>query len=108
MSRTYRRRNATYNYDSVLRVRVATGPYRWTYDRVAVSPKSVEGKRALAQYHSDAGFGDYRHACPPHWYRNYLNRRSARRDEQELHRWRKDAEREVMLPRRVREARWYW
>lgn len=108
MSRTYRRVKARYNHDNVLRVNVWSGPYRWSFTKVRMSEKSPEGKRALAHYHSDAGFGDYRHACPPHWYRHFLNRRADRREEREVQRWWRDPQHEVLLPRRVREARWYW
>jgi hypothetical protein len=105
MSRTYRRRNARYNLTWVLR------NYTWInghQQRFVLDPNSREGKKALAQYFSDAGFGDYAHATAPHWYRRYLNHRADRREEMELHCWRSNPDREVVLPRRVRDAGWYW
>jgi len=105
MSRTYRRRNARYNLDWIL------CDYRWDngfLQRFALDLDSREGKKALARYSSDAGFGDYGHATAPRWYRRYLNHRADRREEQELHRWRKKPDREVVLPRRVSDAGWYW
>ena len=105
MSRTYRRRNARYNLGWVLR------EYTWTngfLQRFVLNPKSLEGKKALARYFSDAGFGDYSHATAPQWYRRYLNHRADRREERELHRWRQRPDHEVVLPCRVSDAGWYW
>ena len=105
MSRTYRRRNARYNLGWVLH-KVSR---RFNFpQRQRLDPKSPAGKKALARYYSDAGFGGYDHATPPHWYRRYLNHCADRREEQDLHRWRRDPAREVVLPRRVRDASWYW
>ena len=73
-----------------------------------IDPKSREGKKALARYFSDSGFGDYSHATAPHWYRRYLNHRADRREEAEMRRWRKNPDRDVVLPRRVSDAGWYW
>lgn len=105
MSRTYRRRNARYNLNWVLR------NYTWInghQQRFDLDAKSREGKKALAHYFSDAGFGDYAHATAPHWYRRYLNHRADRREEMELHRWRCNTDRDVVLPCRVNDASWYW
>lgn len=106
MSRTLRRVNARYNYDWVLRTPVGSSDYCWTY--VSIPAKSREGRKALARYHSDAGFGDYWHATPPRWYRHQRNRRADRREALELHRWWRDPDREVVLLPRVRDASWYW
>jgi hypothetical protein len=105
MSRTYRRRHACHNLDWVLR------EYIWSnglMQRTVLDPHSQAGKKALAKYYSDAGFGDYGHATAPHWYRRYLNHRSDRREAQEMNRWLKNSEHEVLLPRRVSDASWYW
>ncbi|MDR0716024.1 MAG: hypothetical protein LBF50_01235 [Azoarcus sp.] len=105
MSRTYRRRHARYNLDWVL------SDYAWInghLQRVGIDPRSREGKKVLARYFSDASFGDYAHAAPPHWYRRYLNHRADRREEAELQRWRRNPDREIVLPRRVSDAGWYW
>lgn len=105
MSRTYRRRNAKYNLGWVLH----KFNRRFGFQQLhRLDPKMPAGKKALAHYYSDAGFGDYAHATPPHWYRRHLNHRADRREEQELHRWRRDPAREVVLPRRVRNASCYW
>lgn len=105
MSRTYRRCNARYNLDLVLRDTTWINGYK---QRTVIDPNSREGKKALAHYFSDAGFGDYSHATAPHWYRRYLNHRADRREEMELHRWHKNPDRDVVLPRRVSDAGWYW
>lgn len=85
--------------------------YTWTsgyQKRIVLDPRSREGKKALAHYFSDGGFGDYSHATAPQWYRRYLNHRADRREEMELNRWRKNPDHEVALPRRVSDAGWYW
>jgi hypothetical protein len=105
MSRTYRRRNARYNLGWVLAEITCTNG---CLNRTDLDPRSYEGRKALARYFSDSGFGDYGHATAPRWYRRYLNHRSDRREEAELHRWRKNPSREVLLQRRVSDARWYW
>jgi len=105
MSRTYRRRNARYNLTWVLRTTTWINGHQ---QRFVLDPNSQEGKKALAHYFSDAGFGDYAHATAPHWYRRYLNHRTDRREEMELHRWRSNPDWEVALPRRVKNASWYW
>ncbi len=105
MSRTRRRRAATFGLYWVLR------DYRWvngSLQPIQVDPHSAKGRKDLARYHSDAGFGDYSHASAPRWYRRSLNHRDDRREEQELHRWRRNPQHEVVLPRRGRDASWYW
>lgn len=105
MSRTYRRRKVPLVLIWVLR------DYTWINGHIqsrAIDPTSPEGRKALARYHSDSGFGDYGHACPPRGYRRMLNRQADRREEQALHRWRKNPEHEVVLPRRVSNARYFW
>jgi len=105
MSRTFRRRNTRHNLAWVLRSTTWINGHQQRFD---LDPKSHEGKKALAYYFSDAGFGDYAHATAPHWYRRYLNHRADRCEEMELHRWRSDPDRDVVLPRRVKDAGWYW
>lgn len=105
MSRTYRRRNARHNLNWVLRSTIWINGHQ---QRFNLDPNSKEGKKALAHYFSDAGFGDYAHATAPHWYRRYLNHRADRREEKELQRWRSNPDRDVVLPRRVWDASWYW
>ena len=105
MSRTYRRRKMP----QILVWQLTA----WTFEhgfsqRYTLDPKSPEGMRVLARYHSDCGWGDYSHACPPRGYRRMLNRQFDHREEKELHRWRKNPDYEVLKPRRIRNAGWYW
>ncbi len=103
MSNTIRRKHHVYNY------------YRWVLRDYAfggmptkcVSKKSSEGRKRLAVYHSDAGFGDYGHASPPHWYRRYMNKRMSYKEKQVVKRALK-SDFEATLEKRVRNASWYW
>lgn len=107
MSRTYRRKNARYNLDWVLRetVRVA-GSFQYTY----VDRHSSKGKKAMARYFSEAGCGSYGHGTAPHWYRRYLNHQADRREEQWLHQWLRnpEADRELVFLPRVKDASNFW
>ena len=105
MSRTTRRLNARYNLHWVLR---DTPWIDGQWQRFVLDPNSRAGKKALARYFSDAGLGDTAHATAPRWYRRSLNHSADRREEQERHRWRKNPDHEVVLPRRVSDASGYW
>lgn len=109
MSRTVRRKKFRYNYGWVLRdYEIVPDEASFRLKRITLDRHSREGRKRIARYHSDHGFGDYAHATAPRWYRRRLNRRNDRREEQALHRWRRNPDCEpVLLPRR-REASWYW
>jgi len=118
MARTFRRKKATYNYGWLLRDSVfvhSSEDGEWTgYGRylkhIKIDQHSPKGKRKLANYHSDAGFGQYGHGSAPHWYRRMLNNKASGLEQQHLHRWKKlgDDLYEVPKPTRVRDAGWYW
>lgn len=107
MARTYRRKNVPrhmiwtlYTYE--------LEPDTDSCRRSVLDVNSREGRKQVALYRADSGFGDYAHACPPRWYRRQLNRRDARLEEQDLHRWLKDPDHEVLPRRWGRDARWFW
>lgn len=63
MSRTYRRRGARHDYDWVLR------DHRWVdcvLVRSWINPRSKEGRRAIARFHSNA-FWTLK-STAPRWY----------------------------------------
>ena len=106
MARTIRRKNVKYHYDWVLTETVRTsGMYGY---RVRVDQHSKAGKKLLAEYHSDSGFGDYSHMSPPHWYRRYRNKVATSKEKQHIIKYLKDPEYEVPKPVRVGDASWYW
>lgn len=109
MARTIRRRKAKFNYSQWVLcdlVRDPGGFFQW----VDIDRHSTEGRRKLARYHGDAGFGDYGHACPPHWYRRARNKSASNQEKQRIHRWKKLGDEQYEVPRsvRVRDASWYW
>ena len=120
MARTFRRKNTIYNLDRVLSEVVRINPNSLWDERVSLDRHSTAGKKKLAVYHSDAGFGDYGHASAPHWYRRMRNKLANRREKQYLCRWIKsgtylpDSEGgdqqfyELPKPVRVSDAGWYW
>lgn len=107
MSRTIRRKSTAYNLNWALRDYVwdeAAGHFK----RMHIDRHSAEGKKLLAKYHSDHGFGDYAHACPPRWYRRILNRKASMKEKQHMHRWVRNPDFEVPKPVRVSDADRYW
>jgi hypothetical protein len=106
MSRTKRRLGARHHYAWVLRDWVWHG--NGFLVRGSLDPRSIEGRKLLARYHSDAGFGDYQHKSPPHWYRRWLNKRADNEEQRELYRWHKNQEHEVPSRRRAKDASWFW
>lgn len=66
MSRTYRRRGERHDYDWVLRdsrwINGVLTPFR-------IDPRSREGRRAIARFHSDA-YWTLR-STAPRWYRRF-------------------------------------
>lgn len=72
--------------------------YRLVHEREHYDPRSKEGKKAIAKYHSDAGIGDL-------WYKSHagyaklLERRGIRRDcELALHRYFNGIDEECVVP----------
>ena len=107
MSRTVRRKQAKYHYCWVLRDWMFVNGF---IQRITISPYSKAGKKAIAEFHADHGFGDYSHMSPPHWYRRMCNKQFSQRESRYLHIRKKlgDDHYEVPLPVRVRNANWYW
>ena len=103
MSRTFRRRKTGYNYWWVCRDYCWDRPFQ--YDR-----HSIEGRKKIALYHSDAGFGDYSHKPAPHWYRRLLNKKCTRQERAEVHLWLLRGEEGFEVPKfkRVKDASYYW
>lgn len=108
MARTFRRKQAQYHLRWVLH------DWQWVQDRthlvkIRIDEHSPEGRKLIARYRSDAGFGDMQHMTAPHWYRRSMNKQFNQTEKQQLSRWLKyDSAYEVPLPRRVRNASWYW
>lgn len=112
MSRTYRRRTATYDHWWVL----SAEHVYWVW-RSGVKPDrefptikppnheagSKEGKRALARFHSDMHCTGRESS----WIIRMKNHHVARREEQALYRWRKSPDMEVVLLPRVRNSE-FW
>lgn len=94
MSRTYRRRQtrAPRRVTSEL-VRIP-GTLQWEY--VPLEPSSVEYKKSLAEYHSDA-FSNHREPGPA-WFRNIFTERPQRREaKRQIRKYMMDEEFEIQL-----------
>ncbi len=106
MARTYRRKNVPFCLirSLVEWVRFDSGGRCL----VRLDPRGIAVQMALARYRADGGFGNYRYACPPRWYRHQLNRRDDRREQRDLHEWLRNPEHDVLPRRWGRDAKWYW
>lgn len=102
MARTFRRVDARHDYS-------------WTLDDPAaplhaprrLDPRSVQGRRALARYHSDATITLAQTA--PRWYRKISDRRIRMRNRMELHRWLRNPDFDpVFRDWHKHEANWSW
>lgn len=107
MAHTIRRKKHQYNYSFVLSVLVRAEDFS-RYQRVPIDRHSKEGKKALAEYHADSGFGDYSHACPPRWYRRMHNKRFTAKEKSSLAKWKRNGDYEIPSSFHVRNAGWYW
>ncbi len=99
MSRTFRRKNETQEYDWILR------DWDWSYNtygicygqRKTYDRKSKEAITALAHYHSDAGTYTWREPGPS-WFRNLTSQRPMRRQSKnQLRKFMLDEEFEVII-----------
>ena len=82
MSRTYRRRGERHDYDWVLR------DYRWVNGVLVpffIDPRSKEGWRAIARFHSDACWT--LRSTAPRWYRRIFDHRLHTLNAKQLRRW---------------------
>lgn len=110
MAKTIRRRKAKFNYSKYVLCDLVRVPGTYRFEWVDIDRHSPEGKKKLANYHGDAGFGDYGHACSPRWYRRIRNKAASGREKQYLHCWKKLGDEQYEVPRlvRVSDASWYW
>ena len=104
MSRTYRRRGDRYEYRWVLRehewVNGTRVPFR-------LDPRSKEGRKALAYFHSDAQVT--MRSGAPRWYRRVHDKRLDTLNARELRRWMDDSGYDpVFHPRHRHWADWSW
>ena len=86
MSRTYRRRGESHEYRWVL------GDSKWNgafFVFSPIDPRSKEGRRSLARFHSDVCFT--LRSRPSRWYRRVHDHRLRTRNERQLRRWLDDA-----------------
>jgi hypothetical protein len=105
MSRTYRRRGARHEYGWVL------SGYLWTVSghltRVRIDPRSREGRKAIARFHSDAHSSV--HSSAPRWYRRGFDHRLNTMNERELRHWLADPAYDPIFQVRHRHAaNWSW
>lgn len=98
MSRTIRRKNTTYSYYWDV-------GSSWWY---RLKPTLEECIQEKAKYHSDSGWGSYNRMAAPHWYRRYLNKREKTKEKLDILKFCRSEEYDVLKPKRVRNASWYW
>lgn len=104
MSRTYRRRGQRHEYRWVLRDWKSTASVR---ARAMLDPRSKDGRRAIARFHSDAEFTMQSGA--PHWFRRIFKRRQRDRNGRELRRWLTDPGYAPLIdPQHRHSANWAW
>ena len=103
MSRTYRRRRHRYEYRWVLR--------DWTdvpfVAPLRIDPRSPEGRRAIARFHSDKEIT--MRSAAPRWHRKVFDRRLRNLNDKQLRRWLADPGYDpVMQARHRHSANWSW
>ena len=109
MSRTYRRKNETRDYDWVLRdffslkelpsvsdyekIQLYHSKYVWVH----FSKWSDRGKKLIRKYHSDAGTTNHKEPGPC-WFRNaFVERPNRRKSNREIKKFMLDTEYEVII-----------
>jgi len=104
MSCTYRRRGARHEYRWVLRALVfEAGAFR----EIRIEPRSLQGRRALARFHSDAE--STMRSAAPRWYRRAFDHRLRTFNDRELRRWLADPGYDPLQQVRHRHrANWSW
>ena len=102
MSRTYRRRGQRQEYYWVLFDRQLRTPFGALLD-----PRSREGRRAIARFHSDAGIT--MRGSAPRWYRRVFDHRLRTFNNKQLRRWLADPGYDPIAQVRHRHgANWSW
>ena len=103
MSRTYRRRRHRYEYSWVLRD-WADGPF---VAPLSIDPRSPEGRRAIARFHSDNEIT--MRSAAPRWYRKLFDRRLRTFNDKQLRRWLADPGYDPVMQAWHRHcANWSW
>lgn len=106
MSRTYRRRGERHELGWVLRDFVFDAE-SGSFMRCPIDPRSREGRRAIARFHSDAEVT--MKGGVPHWFCRIFKRRQRNADTRELLRWLAAPGYDpVMQPRHRHSAKWAW
>ena len=104
MSRTYRRRGHQYEYRWVLRDWNVHAPFG---ARMLLDPRSSEGRRAIARFHSDAE--TTMRSGAPRWYRKVFDRRLRTLNDRQLRHWLADQGYDpVMQAWHRHSADWSW
>ena len=104
MSRTYRRRGERHDYDWVLR------GYRWVNGTLVsffIDPRTKEGRRAIAHFHSDVCWTLRSTAL--RWYRRIFDHRLRALNAKQFRRWLDDQGYDPVFHVRHRhDANWSW
>lgn len=107
MARTYRRRHVSDWESFVLSDHVVhRTPAGATWiQRVAIDPRTEEGRRRLARFHSDRRF----HSGPPRYYRQVFHHRERQACRRALFVWGQRGDHDFLAtPPHRHQARWQW
>ena len=101
MSRTYRRKNDTWDFTDY--------DFDWVdgyLKKVPMNPKSKDYKKSKAHFHSDS----YRGWGVPHWFVNmFFERANRRKTKKIIGQWLKNPENlDVLLDKKIKNAGWYY
>ena len=106
MSHTYRRRGERHEYRWVLRDSFFD-PESRQFTHYLIDRHSLEGRRAIARFHSDAEFTI--RSGVPRWFRGIFKRRLRNANTRELLRWLADPDYDpIMQSRHRHSAKWAW
>lgn len=110
MSRTYRRKNALYDFHQGLDCNLYYGYISQLYEddikASRLNKHSKEYKKALKRYLSDKP--KYRSSVPS-WFVNMFRERTLRRQTKHaIYQYTKNSETEVILPKYVHDAGWHY
>lgn len=108
MSRTYRCKKNKHliQENRILEKRVWNSTKFWDYNTIQIDPKSKEGKKALARFHSDAKHFLYQWRGPS-WFHNTTAQRPYRRDcKKQIKKFMNDPDYEIQIIRKP--YRQYW
>lgn len=104
MSRTYRRRGERHDYNWVLR---DSSWVNGTLVTFRIDPRSKEGRRVIARFHSDAHWT--LRSTAPRWYRRTFDHRLRTLNAKQLCRWLHDRGYDPVFEVRHRHnANWSW